>query len=338
MVDPRFFPAQGPFDLAALAGIAHAETGGADAAGRAFVDVAPLDAAGPDHVSFLDNRKYVGAFTESAAGACLVHPDLADRAPAGMALLITRDPYRAYALVAQAFHPFDAVEPGLSPAAHIDPAADVDATARVDCGAVVGAGASIGPRSHVMANAYVGPGVRLGADCRVGPGATLQCCLIDDRVILHPGVRIGQDGFGFALGGQGHEKVPQLGRVLIGHDVEIGANSTIDRGTGPDTEIGPGTKIDNLVQIGHNVRLGRGCVVVAQVGISGSTVVGDFAMLGGQAGLAGHLSIGAGARVAAQSGLMRDVPPGTTVAGSPALPAKEHWRQQAALSKLVKRR
>ena len=177
----------------------------------------------------------------------------------------------------------------------------------------------------------------MGDDCDVGSCATLTYCVLGRGVIIHPGVRIGQDGFGFALGASDHVKVPQVGRVVIEDDVEIGANSTIDRGTGPDTVIGAGTKIDNLVQIAHNVRLGRGCVVVSQVGISGSTDIGDFVMMGGQAGLTGHLSIGAGARIAAQSGVMRDVEPGATVAGSPAMPVRQHWRQVATVANLARK-
>jgi UDP-3-O-[3-hydroxymyristoyl] glucosamine N-acyltransferase len=168
----------------------------------------------------------------------------------------------------------------------------------------------------------------------VASNCTLTHCEIGERVILHPGVRIGQDGFGFAPGAQGHTKVPQLGRVLIGDDVEIGANSTIDRGAGPDTVIGAGTKIDNLVQIGHNVSIGRGCLIVALVGISGSTKIGDFVMIGGQAGVAGHLKIGDGARIAAQSGVSRDLAPGATVAGSPAEDARAFWRDLAFLRRL----
>jgi UDP-3-O-[3-hydroxymyristoyl] glucosamine N-acyltransferase len=164
---------------------------------------------------------------------------------------------------------------------------------------------------------------------------TLSHCLIGARVVLHPGVRIGQPGFGFAPDREGPIKIPQLGRVVIGDDVDIGANTTIDRGSGHDTVIGPGTMIDNLVQIGHNAVLGRGCILAGQVGISGSTKLGDFVMAGGQAGLAGHLNIGTGARIAAQAGLMRDVEPGSTVAGAPAVAITSWWRQVAILQRLA---
>jgi UDP-3-O-[3-hydroxymyristoyl] glucosamine N-acyltransferase len=184
----------------------------------------------------------------------------------------------------------------------------------------------------------IGPGVVLGEDCIVGACASITHSIVGKRVNIYPGVRIGQDGFGFAMGPQGHAKVPQLGRVIIQDDVEIGANTTIDRGAGPDTIIGSGTKIDNLVQIGHNVQLGRGCVIVAQVGISGSTRLGDFVAVGGQAGLTGHLHIGAGARIAGQSGVMRDIEPGGTVGGSPAVPMADWLRQSALIGQMARKK
>ena len=254
-----------------------------------------------------------------------------------MALLLTPDPYLGYARIARAFYPPPPLDPAVAPSASIDGTAQLGDGSRVDAGAVVGPRAEIGRRCRIGANAVIGTGVVVGDDCDVGSSATLAYCVVGRGVIIHPGVRIGQDGFGFVLGSSGHVKVPQVGRVVIEDGVEIGANSTVDRGTGPDTVIGAGTKIDNLVQIAHNVRLGRGCVVVSQVGISGSTAVGDLVMMGGQAGLAGHLSIGAGARVAAQSGVIRDVEPGATVAGSPAIPARQHWRQVATVASLARK-
>ncbi|MCG8507716.1 MAG: UDP-3-O-(3-hydroxymyristoyl)glucosamine N-acyltransferase [Rhodospirillales bacterium] len=338
MADPRFFASHGPFSLKQLADISGAEIGGDADPDAEFADVAPLDTASAQDVSFLDNKRYVKAFSESAAGACLVGPEYADRAPKGMALLLSSDPYRAYAAVATAFYPPPPVEAGISPAAAVDESAELGDGCEVQPGAAIGPGAVVGRNCRISANAVVGTGVVVGDDCVIGACASLSHCLVGNRVILHAGVRVGQDGFGFAPGADGHRKVPQLGRVIIGDDVEIGANTTIDRGTGPDTEIGAGTKIDNLVQIAHNVRLGRGCIVVSQVGISGSTRVGDFVMMGGQAGLTGHLNIGDGAKIAAQSGVMRDVEPGSTVAGSPAMPGREYWRQVATVAGLSKKR
>ena len=337
MPDPRFYSVAGPFTLEALAEISGARVAGEVERGNAFTDVASLEAAGPADVSFLDNRRYADDFTKSLAGACLIHPDLASTAPPGMALLVTEEPYHAYARVACSFYPMAPAAPSVAPSAVVDETAILGADCRLEPGAVVGARAEIGCGCHIGANAVLGDGVILGDEGKIGANASLTYCIVGRGVVIHAGVRVGQDGFGFALGPQGHVKVPQLGRVIIEDDVEIGANTTIDRGTGPDTVIGAGSKIDNLVQIAHNVRLGRGCVVVSQVGISGSTHVGDFVMMGGQAGLTGHLRIGAGARIGAQSGVMRDVAAGATVIGSPASPAVEHWRQVATLANLSRK-
>lgn len=337
MADPRFFSVAGPFSLKQLIEISGATAGPGADLDALYVDVAPLTTAGPSQVSFLDNKQYAEAFSQSRAGACFVHPRFAAKAPASMTVLTADDPYRAYAVTAQAFYPAPSSGGTIAPTASVDPTARIGEGCDIQPGAVIGAGAEIGRRCRIGPNAVVGPGVVIGDDGFVGPGASLTYCIIGKRAILHAGVRVGQDGFGFAMGPQGHEKVPQLGRVLIEDDVEIGANTTIDRGAGPDTVIGAGTKIDNLVQIGHNVRLGRGCIVVSQVGISGSTQVGDFVVIGGQVGFAGHLTIGDGARIAAQSGVMRDVERGATMVGSPALPAREYWRQVATLAELSKK-
>ncbi|HEX6980041.1 MAG TPA: UDP-3-O-(3-hydroxymyristoyl)glucosamine N-acyltransferase [Alphaproteobacteria bacterium] len=338
MADPRFFRVSGPFTLARLAEIAGATIApGADPT-RVFKDVAALETAGADDVSFLDNRKYIAAFAASKAGACVVRADLAGRAPSGMALLLSDSPYKAYARIARAFYPDVPGAPQVHRTALIDPEARLGADVAVGPGAVIGARAEIGARCRIGPNAVIGEGVVLGEDTTVGANASLSHCIIGARVLIHPGVRIGQDGFGFAPDPGGHVKVPQLGRVLVGDDCEIGANTCIDRGSAGDTIIGPGCMIDNLVQIGHNVRLGRGCVVVSQVGISGSTRLDDFVVVGGQAGLAGHLHVGAGAQIAAKSGVHRDIAPGEIVGGYPAVPIAEWRRQAGALKRLVKRK
>lgn len=302
-------------------------------------DVAPLDNAGPSHVSFLDNAKYRESFKSSKAGACFVSPEMAKFAPSDMVLLVTKSPYKAYALTAQAFYPDEASGPGsISPQSRIDPSAKIGAGCIIDAGAVIAAGVELGEGCLIGANAVIGANVVIGKKSRVGANASLSHCVIGENTRIYPGARIGQDGFGFAMDPSGFVKVPQLGRVVIGNNVEIGANTCIDRGAGPDTVIGDGTWIDNLVQIGHNVKIGKGCVIVAQVGISGSTVLEDYVVLAGQAGVAGHLNIGRGARIAAQSGIMKDVPPGEEMMGYPALPIRQFMRQIATLNRLVQKK
>ena len=338
MADPRFFQRQGPFRLAELAAIGQVELNDPSFADLLVEDVSALETAGVGQLSFLDNKVYIDAFAASRASVCIVAKRYAVRAPCGMALLHSDQPYRAFALMAQAFYPRPRPLAGVSPAAMVDAAATLGRDCQVEAGAVVATGAEIGARCAIGANATVGPDVILGEDCIVGAGVSLSHCQIGDRVTLHPGGRIGQDGFGFAIDPKGHIKVPQIGRVLIGDDCEIGANTTIDRGSMRDTVIGPGCWIDNLVQIGHNVELGRGCVIAAMTGISGSTKIGNFVAMGGQVGLAGHLSIGDGTQIAAQSGIMADVPAGSTLCGTPAVPIKEFFRQVATLRRMSQQR
>lgn len=337
MADPRFFARRSPLTLGEIARLSGAILRDPADSAHVVEDVAPLDAATDKTVSFLDNVKYKEQFLASKAGACFVSEKVVSLAPAGMRLLVSSSPYKSYALTAQAFYPEPIPDAGISPHAVIDPSAQLGAGCQIDAGVVIGPGVKIGRQCLIEANAVIGAHVEIGDHCRIGAGASLSHTLIGSHVRLYPGVRVGQDGFGFAIDSKGHVKVPQLGRVIVEDHVEIGANTTIDRGAGPDTVIGQGTWIDNLVQIGHNVRIGRGCIIVAQTGISGSTIIEDFVAMGGQSGAAGHLRIGKGARVAAQSGLMRDVGPGEEVMGYPAVPIKQFMRQVATLNRLIKR-
>lgn len=328
--DPRFFARSGPFTPAAVA-MAAGGTVSQPAADVPLAGVAPLAAAGPDQVGFLDNRKYLPDLKTTRAGAVLVHPDLAAAVPAGTVAILTPDPHAAWSRVAALFHPLPPVVPGIHPSAVVDPAALVDPSAEIGPLAVIGPAAEIGARCRIGALAAIGAGVTIGPDCRIGAHSTLSHALLGARVTVFPGVRIGQDGFGFAITDRGFLSVPQLGRVVIEDDVEIGANCTIDRGSLRDTVIGTGTRLDNLVQIGHNVHIGRWCVIVAQVGISGSTTLEDHVMIGGQAGLNGHVRVGRGARIGAQAGVISDLPAGAEVLGSPAQPLRAFLRQVAWL-------
>ncbi|PJB73616.1 MAG: UDP-3-O-(3-hydroxymyristoyl)glucosamine N-acyltransferase [Alphaproteobacteria bacterium CG_4_9_14_3_um_filter_47_13] len=343
MPDPRFHKCSAPLTLGALAKIAGAALfEGADS-DRIIKDVAPLDKAGSTDISFLDNIRYKEQFIVTKAGACIVTKEMASFAPKGVSLLITSYPYKAYALIAQSFYPQYSFA-GRAGATQISEKAVIHDTAKIGKGCVIGSGVVIGANAEIGEgccldpNTVIGEGVLIGNHCTIGANVTISHSLIGHDVNIYPGCCIGQDGFGFAIDPAGHIKVPQLGRVIIGDHVEIGANTTIDRGAGPDTEIGSGTWIDNLVQIGHNVRIGKGCVIVAQVGISGSTVLEDYVVMGGQAGIAGHLHMGKGARIGAQSGVMRNVPAGSEVLGSPAMPIRQTMRQIAALNRLIKNR
>ena len=318
MADPRFFDKQPALSLGEIAELSGAELSPNADISLKIEDVASLQSAGAADISFLDNIKYKEDFAATKAGACFVRPELQDIAPDGTALLLSDNPYKSYALTAQHFYPQDIQKEDISPQAHIAKSAKIGKNCIIEPGAVI------------MEN------VEIGDHCRIGANAVISHAIIGSYVTIYRGVCIGQDGFGFAIDPAGYVKVPQLGRVIIEDHVEIGANTTIDRGAGPDTVIGQGTWIDNLVQIGHNVQIGKGCVIVAQVGISGSTVLEDYVMIGGQCGLAGHLRVGKGAKIAAQSGVMRDIPAGKEHMGSPSMPVKQYMRQVAVLKRLIK--
>jgi UDP-3-O-[3-hydroxymyristoyl] glucosamine N-acyltransferase len=343
MEHPGFFERAGPFSLRAMAEAAGASPAGKVDLDAKIKDVRPLDAAGQGDLSFLDNPKYLPLFTQTGATACLVAPKFAGQAPAGTAALVTPEPYRGFAKVLALFYP-DALRPKAarngagSPFDGVDGSARLEEGVTVEPGAVIGPEASIGRGTTIAAGTVIGYRVHVGRDCYVGPNATLTHTLVGNRVTIHSGASIGQDGFGFAMGRSGHQKVPQIGRVIIQDDVEIGANTTIDRGALRDTVIGEGTKIDNLVQIGHNVVIGRHCIIVAQTGISGSAELGDFVALGGQVGVVGHVKIGAGAQIAGSSNVRGNVPPGVRWGGTPAKPTRLWFRELTILRQLAERK
>jgi UDP-3-O-[3-hydroxymyristoyl] glucosamine N-acyltransferase len=334
MADPRFFRLAGPFEIGEIATKIGAELApGADAAKR-IGDVRSLSDAGPEHLSFLDNRRYAAAFASTKAGACIVEADMASQAPPGTVLLLAHKPRLAFARACHLFYPEPETKGVRHASAVVDASAVLGPAVEIAAGAVVGAGAEIGARCRIGANAVIGDGVVLGEDTVVGANASLSHALVGRRVVIYPGVRIGTPGFGFEVTREGVVKMPQLGRVIIGDDVEVGSNSTIDRGASGDTVIGRGTMIDNLVQIGHNVVVGEGCILVAQAGIAGSARLGNFVVIAGQVGVAGHLHIGDHAVVGPQSGVKEDVPAGARVMGTPTLPMVDYGRSVAAFKNL----
>lgn len=329
MPDPRFFetaPPLAPQDAAALLGAVLERDGAARIARAAAIDGADL----ADGLVFVETKKDAAALGGRDVALCIA-PAGVDVACAG-ALLRAPAPKYAFAMIAQRLHrprtqPDSA---GVDRTARLGPEADVHPTA------VIGAGAKIGARAAIGPFAVVGAGVEIGDDAEIGAHASIVCALIGARFSAGPGVRIGQAGFGFVSGPHGLVAMPQLGRVLVGDDVRIGANAAIDRGGLADTAIGDGVKIDNLVHIAHNVRIGAGAIIVAQVGVAGSTTIGAGAILGGQAGIADHVAIGDGAQVAARGGVMRDIPPGEKWGGAPARPVRQWFRETAALERLAK--
>jgi UDP-3-O-[3-hydroxymyristoyl] glucosamine N-acyltransferase len=339
---PDFLSNKRRLTITEIVALTRAEPGPGVPLEATISDIAPLDTARASDISFLDHPKYLGALATTRAGACLVTPRFVKVVPAGLPMLVTPQPYRAFVTVARALFP-DALRPsslfgtaGRASEAYVHTNARLEAGVTVDPLAVIGADSEIGAGTLIAAGAAIGKSVAIGRDCVIGPGATVAHALIGDRVIIHPGVRIGQDGFGYLPSSAGHLKIPQSRRVIIQDDVEIGANTTIDRGSTRDTVIGEGTKIDNLVQVAHNVSIGRHCLIAGQVGISGSAVLGDFVMLGGKVGIADHVTIGAGAQLGAQSGVMHDVPPGERWIGSPAAPMREFMKGVSVVRRLAR--
>jgi UDP-3-O-[3-hydroxymyristoyl] glucosamine N-acyltransferase len=301
--------------------------------------IATIERARPSDLIFIDSPKYADRLAETCGGVCLTTERLAERAPLSLCVLHTPNPFRDFVVVARELYP-ESLRPrslfeteGVAEGAIVHPTAAIEEGAIIDPGAVIGPRAAIGAGTVIAATAVIGPDVQIGRDCAIGPGVSVTHALIGDGVILHAGCRIGQDGYRYHPSDKGHVKVPQLGRVIVQDHVEIGANSAVDRGGIGDTVIGEGTKIDNLVQIGHNCQIGRHCIIVALCGLSGSVVLGDFAVLGGQVGVADHIAIGEGAKVGAQSGVMSHIPAGEQWLGFPAMPGSQFLRAIATLRK-----
>ena len=296
--------------------------------------VAPLDRAQATHLTFLANAKYAALAAERDIGVLLVTAELAEQGKA-RARIVVKNPHEAMLPLLPLLYPASRPLPGIDPTVTLGRGVSLGGEVSLGPGVVIEEGARIGARTRLDAHVVVGAGVEIGDDCHVFPGATLYAgTQVRDRVRIHAGARLGSDGFGYVFQDGAHAKIPHVGRCIVESDVEIGANTTIDRGSIDDTVIGAGTKIDNLVHVAHNVRIGRLCLIMAQVGIAGSVRIEDGCILAGQAGLSGHLTIGKGARLAAQAGVFGSVPAGETWSGYPARPHKEALRAQAAMFRL----
>ena len=343
MAQPSFFQKPPPSTLAEIATSVQAQLAEPSQGERQIRGLASLDEAGPMHLTFFDNLKYADELALTKAGACIVSERFEKRVPPHVAVLRAPQPFRAFVKLAREWHG-DALRPqswfgnaGIAPSAVIDPSARLEDGVIVDPLAVIGADVEIGAGTVIGAAAVIGAGVKIGRDCSVGAHCAIQTALIGNNVLIHPGCSIGQDGYGFVFfGPDGHLKVPQTGRVLIQNDVEVGANTTIDRGSLRDTVIGEGTKIDNQVQIGHNVTIGRHCLLAAQIGLAGSLTIGDNVALGAKVGINNHLKIGDGAQVTAMSAVKDDIPPGGRWGGHFAKPTKQWFREIVAVERLVR--
>jgi len=298
-------------------------------------DVAPIESARPGSLSYVEGRRFADRIADSAAAVILV-PQQLEVPPGSRALLIRcRHPKLAFAEVARHFYPPERAA-GIHPSAVIDGSARLGDGVSLGAHVTVGAGAEIGDGVSIGPGSTVGHGVAIGRDTVVGNGCSIAFALIGERVRIDSGARIGESGFGWAMSREGHKWVPQLGRVIIGNDVYVGANTTIDRGAGPDTVIGNGVLIDNLVQIGHNVTIGDGAILAGMVGLAGSVKIGAYALVGAGAGVADHVEIGEGAMISARSGIMDDVPAGERWVGLPGVPSRQFWRAQMMIKRLLK--
>jgi len=343
MEHPGFYDRAGPYTVREICEAISVRPGENVDLDLRIEDVKPVDHSGPGHVTFVDNPKYLKYLETTQASVCIVSKKYLRRAPETLGCLISAEPYRSFADVLALFypgaqHPITRLEDARQEGRFIHPSANLEEGVIVEPGAVIGPECRIGRNTRICSGAVVGYRVYIGRDSFIGPNASILHGLLGNRVILHAGVRIGQDGFGFAMGLAGHTKVPQIGRVIIQDDVEIGANTTVDRGALMDTVIGEGTKIDNIVQIGHNVVIGRHCIIVAGTAISGSAILKDFVAMGGHVSVNGHITIGTGAQIATTSAIKDDVPAGGRYGGSPDKPVKEWFREMMILKQLAQKK
>jgi len=338
MADPRFFDNRGPFTLAAVCErVGAAVPEGADATAL-IADVASLNGAVSSHLTFFTGEKPTLEFSQTVAGFCFVSATAKVKAPDNTVLIQVPSVQHAFVLAAELFYPdWNCFSGPFNPG--IDPSAKIGENVKLGAGVVVGPDAEIGDGSLIGPNTVIGRGVAIGRGCVIAGNTVIVCAFVGDHVSILAGAQIGQPGFGFTPTASGHIKIPQLGRVIVQDRVEVGACTTIDRGALGDTVIGEGTKIDNLVQIGHNSQIGRHCIIVSQVGISGSTELGDFVVLAGQVGISDHTKIGSGARLGGKAGTLMGqvVEGGRDYGGIPAKPVREWLRELSAVGALIRK-
>ncbi|AEQ51366.1 UDP-3-O-(3-hydroxymyristoyl)glucosamine N-acyltransferase [Pelagibacterium halotolerans] len=336
MIDPRFHESTGPqllSDLLKAAG--HKALSDSLRTDASIEGASDLADAGPTNLSFAASKSYADQLAHSGAGAVLVTADLAAAVAVHATAIVCEKPYDVFVDILNILYPDDGATV-IRASTCIEPAALIEPGVTLGSNVSIGANAQVGSGTVIGANATIGAGVTIGRNCVIGSNVSIECAHLGNEVVIQPGVVIGAEGFGFQLRSDRHRKIPQLGRVIIQDRVELGANTTVDRGTLGDTVIGEGTKIDNLVQVGHNCRIGRNCVISGMCGLSGSTILEDGVVMGGGAGTAGHLTLGAGTLVLARSGVTHSFPAGSNIAGAPAQDVKMWKREIVAVRRLSK--
>lgn len=337
MADTRFYNVKADVTLAQAAEVMSALLTDTAKQNAKIANIATMASAGAEDICFFYDRKNKENAAQIKAMACVTTEELKQFVPENVTVLISADPKMAFIKLNEYMYAPKSAPIGIDASAKIASSAKIGANCSIGANVVIGENVEIGVNCVIEPNVVIAEGCKIGNNCRIGNNTSIAYSVIGNDCYIYTGARLGQDGFGFQMIDGQHHRIPQLGRLIVGNDVEIGANTCIDRGALDDTVIGDGSRIDNLVQIAHNDKLGRGCVIVSQVGIAGSCTLGDYVVLGGQVGLADHLNIGSGAQVAAQSGAMRDIEAGAVVMGSPCVPFKDYMRQVAFLQKNSKK-